>query len=286
MIPKQDLGRTGHQSTRLIFGSWALSRATEAEASQVLELLLAYGLNHIDTAPMYGQAERRIGIWMDSHRDQFFLATKSRRRTYEAAWADLRRSLKRLCTDYVDLWQMHGLTNAAGWAKAMGPGGAFQAFLEARDQGLVRFLGVTGHGLKAPAMHLQSLEHFAFDSVLLPYNYPLMQTPKYAAATEALLTLCRQRRIAVQTMKAIARWPRRGRADSYNTYFYEPLDAQPAIDRAVHWVLGHPDLFLITAGDIQLLPMVLDAATRFQTRPSDADMADTIAAYDIQPIWG
>ena len=176
MIPKHKFGRTGHTSTRLIFGAYALSKATQTEADRTLELLQDYGINHIDTAAIYGKAEERIGTWMVHHRDRFFLATKTRSRTYEGAWKNLRRSLERLQVEYIDLWQMHGLTGAAGWERAMQ--GTLQAFIEARDQGLVRFFGVTGHGIKAPMMHKQSLERFDFDSVMLPYNYVLMQNPR------------------------------------------------------------------------------------------------------------
>jgi aryl-alcohol dehydrogenase-like predicted oxidoreductase len=285
MIPQKAFGRTGQVSTHLIFGSWALSQATQAEADRVLELLLEHGVNHIDTAPMYGNAEKCIGPWLEKHRADFFIATKTRKRTYEGAWADLQRSLDRLRVDCVDLWQMHGLTNLAGWERAMGPGGTLEAFLEARDKGLVRFLGVTGHGLKTPAMHMRSLEHFDFDSVLLPYNYALMQNPRYAADFEALVARCRERQVAVQTIKSIARQSWAGRPKTYNTYFYEPLETQKAIDKAVHWVLGRTDVFLITAGDMQLLPMVLGAAERFEARPSDAEMVAHAAEFDIQPIW-
>jgi len=285
MISKQPFGRTGHASTRMIFGAYALSKATQAEADRTLELLLEHGVNHIDTAPMYGNAEKRIGPWMEEHRGDFFIATKTRRRIYQGARDDLQRSLDRLRVDHVDLWQMHGLTSPAGWERAMGPGGTLEAFVEARDNGLVRFLGVTGHGLKAPAMHIRSLEHFHFDTVLVPYNYSLMQNPRYAADFEALVSLCCERNVAVQTIKSIARRPWEGRPKTYNTYFYEPLDAQDAVDRAVHWVLGYPDIFLITAGDMQLLPKMLDAAHRFEARPSDAEMAAVAAEFAIEPIF-
>jgi aryl-alcohol dehydrogenase-like predicted oxidoreductase len=285
MIFKQPFGRTGHASTRILFGGYALSKATQVEADRVLELLLEYGVNHIDTAAMYGNAEERIGPWLEKHRADFFIATKTRRRDYQGAWDDLHRSLDRLRVDCVDLWQMHGLTGSAGWERAMGPGGTLEAFVEARDKGLVRFLGVTGHGLKAPAMHLRSLERFDFDTVLAPYNYSLMQNPRYAADFTALVTRCRERHVAVQTIKSIARRPWAGRPRTYNTYFYEPLEAQGAIDRAVHWVLGDPDVFLITAGDMRLLPKILDAASRFEARPSDAEMAADAAELGIEPVF-
>ena len=285
LILKDLFGRTGHVSTRVIFGAYALSKSTQAEADRVLSMLLEYGVNHIDTAPMYGNAEKRIGPWMKTHRDYFFLATKSRKRTYKEAWEDLQRSLTRLRVDCIDLWQLHGLTNAAGWEKAMGPGGALEAFIEARDKGLVRFLGVTGHGNKAPAMHKRSLGRFDFDTVLLPYNYLLMQNPRYAADFNELVGLCRKRNVAVQTIKSIARRPWGHRPKTYNTYFYEPLETQDAVDKSVQWSLGFSDSFLITAGDIQLLTKMLDAANHFEKRPSDTEMSAIVDEFDIKPIF-
>lgn len=285
MIARQAFGHTEQTSTRVIFGAYALSKATQVEADRVLDLLLKYGVNHIDTAASYGDAEKRIGPWMERHRSDFFLATKTASRNYRGAWADLRRSLRRLRVEYVDLWQLHNLTSPAGWDKAMGPGGALEAFLEARDKGLVRFLGVTGHGLKAPAMHLRSLERFDLDAVLAPCNYALMQNPKYAADFQALAGRCRERRVALQAIKAVARRLWAGRPKSYHTYIYEPLDSQPAVDKAVHWLLGRPDTFLVSTGDMQILPKILDAATRFEAPPSDAEMAVAAAELDLQPIF-
>lgn len=285
MISKQPFGRTGHASTKIIFGAYALSNATQAEADSVLEILLKYGVNHIDTAPMYGNAEKCIGAWMEKHRDDFFIATKSRSRTYEGAWKNLQRSLDLLRVDYVDLWQMHGLTNPAGWEKAMGPGGALEAFIEARDKGLVRFLGVTGHGGKVPAMHKRSIECFDFDTVLLPYSYWQMQDPRYAADFNELIGLCHKRNVAVQSIKSIARRPWENRPKTYNTYFYEPLDTHDAIEKSVHWAMGLPESFLITAGDMQLLPKMLAAAYRYEKRPSDSEMKAVRDEFDIQPIF-
>jgi aryl-alcohol dehydrogenase-like predicted oxidoreductase len=285
MISKQPFGRSGHASTRILFGAYALSKATQAEADRILDLLLEYGVNHIDTAAIYGNAEERIGPWMEKHRGDFFIATKTRRRTYQGAWDDLQRSLDRLRVDHVDLWQMHGLTGPAGWERAMGPGGTLEAFLEARDKGLVRFLGVTGHGTKSAAMHLRSLERFDFDSVLLPYNYSLMQNTRYASDFEALMAMCRERNVAVQTIKSIARRSWKDRPKTYNTYFYEPLETQDAIDKAVHWVLGYPNIFQITAGDMQVLPKILDAAGRFEKRPSDSEMDADAEELAIEPIF-
>ncbi len=285
MIPKQPFGRTGHQSTRVIFGSYALSEATQAEADITLEILLEHGVNHIDTAPMYGKAEERMGPWMEQYRDKFFLATKSRSRSYEGAWKNLQRSLERLRVDQIDLWQMHGLTSPSGWEKAMGPGGTLEAFIEAREKGLVRFLGVTGHGNKAAAMHLQSLMRFDFDSVLLGYNYWQVQNPRYAEDFNALVELCRKRKVAVQTIKSIARRPWEKRTKTYNTYFYEPLETQEAIDKSVQWAMDLPGSFLITAGDMRLLSPMLEAATRFEKRPSDLEMDAITDEFEVRPIF-
>ena len=285
MIPRQKFGHTKHESTRVIFGSYALSQASQAEADRILPLLHKYGINHIDTAPMYGNAEKRIGSWLAKHRDDFFIATKTRQRSRSGALNNLKQSLRKLRVDYVDLWQMHGLTNPAGWEKAMGPDGALEAFIEAREQGLVRFLGVTGHGTKVAGMHLQSLKRFDFDSVLLPYNYPQMQNTQYAADFKELMKLCRSRKVAVQTIKSVAARPWGNRPKTHNTYFYEPLEEQEAIDTAVHWAMTLPESFLITAGDIQLLPKMLEAATRHEGKPSDTEMRAMINDLDIHPIF-
>jgi aryl-alcohol dehydrogenase-like predicted oxidoreductase len=284
MIATQPFGRTGHQSTRAIFGAAALSRVDQAAADRALETLLEYGVNHIDTAASYGDSELRIGPWMRAHRRHFFLATKTGERTYQAARDQIRRSLERLQVDQVDLIQLHNLAQEAEWQIAMGPGGALEAAIEARQQGLVRFIGVTGHGLGIAAMHRRSLERFAFDSVLLPYSYVLMQNPAYAADVEALLALCAERGVAVQTIKSITRAPWVERPADAPTW-YEPLREQADIDLAVHWVLGRPGLFLNTAGDLALLPKVLDAASRFQARPSEAQMAALAERMAMQPLF-
>jgi aryl-alcohol dehydrogenase-like predicted oxidoreductase len=278
-------GRTGHRSSRVIFGGYALSQASSAEADRTLQLLLEHGVNHIDTAPTYGLSEQHIGLWMEKHRDRFFLATKTRARTRRGALDDLRRSLTRLRVDFIDLWQMHGLTGPYGQDRALTVGGAIDAFLEAREKGLVRFLGVTGHGLRAPAMHRESLEQFDFDAVLLPYNYSLMQNPKYAAVFKNLDSFCHRRQVALQTIKAIARRPWGDRPRTHNTYFYEPLVEQHAIDAAVQWVLAHPTTFLVSAGDLGLLPRILEAASRPPVRPSEEQMAELAVALGMVPIF-
>ena len=190
MIEKRPFGRISHVSTRALFGAAALSRVTQAEADRILDVLLQYGINHIDTAAGYGDAELRIGPWMERYGEDFFLATKTGERTYQKARDEFHRSLERMRVDQVDLLQLHYLVDPEEWKVAMGPGGALEAAIEAREQGLTRFIGVTGHGWEAPAMHMRSLEHFDFDSVLLPYSYVLVQNSEYAANFESLVTLC------------------------------------------------------------------------------------------------
>jgi aryl-alcohol dehydrogenase-like predicted oxidoreductase len=285
MIGQLEFGKTGHKTSRLIFGSYALSQATPQQAEQTFLKLISFGVNHIDTAPMYGNAEKLIGSWFEQNRDQFFVATKTRSRSHEGAWKNLMRSLERLRIDSVDLWQMHGLTNPVGWEKAMGPGGTLEAFIKAREEGLVRFLGVTGHGTNAPAMLLRSLSHFDFDSVMVPYNYSLMQKPRYAEEFKSLVERCQNKRVALQTIKSIARRPWGNSPKTHNTYFYEPLVNQNGIDNAVHWALGLENSFFVSAGDLEVLPMVLDAANRFFCCPSKDQMAEDAAEYGIEAIF-
>jgi aryl-alcohol dehydrogenase-like predicted oxidoreductase len=284
MIKKQPFGRTGHVSTRTLFGAAALGRVTQEEADRTLDVLFEYDVNHIDAAASYGDAELRIGPWMPRHRKGFFLATKTEKRTYQDAWDELRRSLDRMRVDSVDLWQMHVLVKPDEWEVAMGPGGALEAFIEARDQGLVRFLGVTGHGWNVAVMHMKSLERFDFDAVLLPYNYVMMQNPGYAADFDALVAMCAQRNVAVQTIKSIARGPWGEQPRQRNTW-YEPLEDQAEIDRAVHYVLGRPGIFLNTVGDIHLLPKVLHAASRFESAPPDEELEQAVTTLEMTPIF-
>lgn len=284
MIATAPFGRTGHQSTRTIFGAAALGSVTQEEADQTMALLQRHGVNHIDVAASYGDAELRLAPWLKEHRQEVFLATKTGARDRDGATKELHRSLERMGVEYVDLWQFHNLADVIEWDHALSPGGAIEAALQAREQGLVRHIGVTGHGSQIPAVHFRSLERVDFDSVLLPYNFIMMQDPNYAEAFERLLALCQERNVAVQTIKSIARRPWWGRAQTRSTW-YEPLEEQADIDRAVHWVLGRPGVFLNTVGDISLLPRVLDAANRVAPRPSDAEMRAEQERVEAVPLF-
>jgi aryl-alcohol dehydrogenase-like predicted oxidoreductase len=285
MLPHAPFGRTGHNSSRTLFGAAALASATPAQVEQTFDLLLAYGVNHIDTANSYGRSEQVLGPVLARYRPNFFVATKTGERTYAGAREHLHRSLELLHTDHIDLWQMHCLVDDDEWEVAMGPGGVLEAFVEARAQGLVRFLGVTGHGTGTAAIHRRSLERFDFDSLLLPYNYAQMQNPRYADDFEALLALCQARGVAVQTIKSICRAPWGGRPATHATW-YEPFTDQADIDAAVHWVLSRPGLFLNTAADLSLLPKVLDAARRFDASAADpAALTARVAAQAAAPLF-
>jgi aryl-alcohol dehydrogenase-like predicted oxidoreductase len=284
VIAKQPFGSTGHESTRTIFGAAALGSVSQAEADAALDVLLEHGVNHIDTAASYGDSELRLAPWLTRDRDRFFLATKTGQRDHKGAREEIRRSLDRLGVEQVDLIQLHNLVDVIDWEFALREDGALQAAVEARDEGLVRFIGVTGHGLTVARMHRRSLDRFAFDSVLLPYSYVQMRDPVYAADFEELLATCAERGVAVQTIKSISLAPWDGREQTTSTW-YEPLQEQADIDLAVHWVLGRPEVFLNTASDVALLPKVLAAGSRFTDRPPDEAMDELVSRRRLVPLF-
>ena len=284
MIETTPFGRTGHDSTRVIFGAAAFSQVTQDEADQTMELIRRHGINHLDTAASYGDAELRLGPWMADHRDEYFLATKTGERGADAAWAEINHSLERLRTDRVDLLQLHNLVDEEEWRTAFAAGGALEAAVRARDEGLVRHIGVTGHGVTVAAQHLRSLGEFEFDSVLLPYNFPMTRNRSYLDDFEALTATCAERGVAVQTIKSITRAPWGDREQTAATW-YEPLRDQGAIDTAVAWVLGRDGVFLNTVGDIHVLPMVLDAADRADGRPDEQAMEELEKAFGLEPLF-
>ncbi len=284
MIQQQPFGRTGHPSTRTILGAAAFSKVTQAETDATLELALSYGINHIDTAPSYGESEVRLGSWIKRHGRPSFLATKTGERTALQAREEFHRSLERLNVDRVDLLQLHNLVDPQEWEIALGPGGALETAIQARERGLTRYIGITGHGLTVAAMHRRALERFDFDSVLLPFSYMMAQNAGYLADFNALIALCQSRNVAVQTIKSLVRAPWGERPHTRATW-YEPLEDQGEIDRAVHWVLGRSTLFLNTAADIHILPKVLDAANRLQTPPSSDEMQGQVARLGMSPLF-
>ena len=285
MMDLQPFGRTGHDSSRVIFGAAALGGMRQERADRTLELVLESGINHLDTAASYGESELRLRPFLDDHRADFFLATKTGERTGAGARRQLEHSLERLGVDHVDLIQLHNLVEPDELETAHGPGGAVAALAQARDEGLVRFIGVTGHGLRIAEAHRLSLGRFDFDSVLLPYNFLLMRDDGYRASFEALVGECAERQVAVQTIKSIAR--RRWEPDAGEPHFawYQPLPAGPALGRAVAFVLGRPQLFLNTSSDATLLAATLEAAARHDPVPGDAEMAADVADHAMAPLF-
>jgi aryl-alcohol dehydrogenase-like predicted oxidoreductase len=292
VIPKIPFGKTGQVSTRILFGAAALWGMKQEKADRILEMLLTYEVNHIDVAAGYGDAELRIGAWMKQHRRDFFLATKTGGRTYAEARDSIQRSLERLQVDQIDLIQFHNLTDETDWETVFGPDGALMAALEARDKGWVRFIGVTGHGTRAPEMHLRSLERFPFDSVLVPYNFMLLQNAEYAADIERLMEVCHERGVAVQTIKAVARRRWREGDPAKRFSWYEPIKDPEILRRAVHFVLSRPGIFLNTSSDATLLPLILKAASEleaFEEKGSVLDLERQLKtdaeSYEMAPIF-
>jgi len=267
LISTMPFGKTRHASSRALLGAAAFGEVTQDEADAAIELALGAGVNHIDTAASYGDSEQRIGSWIKRHGKSFFLATKTGERSAAPAWDQIRRSLDRLQVGSVDLIQLHNLVEPEAWRTALGPGGALEAAIRAKEEGLVQFIGVTGHGLAAPSQHLAALSRYPFDSVLFPFSYILSTNAAYWASVSELLAACAERQVAVQTIKAVVRAPWGERPAGVPTW-YEPLTAPAEIDLSVRWVLQHPQTFLNTVGDIKLLPAVLEAVQRFSAAPS------------------
>lgn len=284
MIPTAPFGRTGHQSTRVIFGAAALGGMSQSRADATMAQVSEWGINHIDTAASYGASEDRLQPWLADHRGEVFLATKTGERDGAAARAQLERSLERMGVDHVDLIQLHNLVEEDEWEQAHAPGGAVEALAAAREEGLVSHVGVTGHGLRIAGMHLRSLERFDFASVLLPINFILLDNPAYRADVEAVAAVCAERGVAYQTIKSIARG-RWADGDLARFSWYDPLTDPEAIGRATRYVLSNPQQFLNTTSDARLLAPIIEAAEGDLSRPRDDEMHADIEAHGITPLF-
>ncbi|MFT5563174.1 MAG: aryl-alcohol dehydrogenase-like predicted oxidoreductase [Candidatus Azotimanducaceae bacterium] len=288
MIAKIPFGSTGHDSSRIIFGAAAIGGMKQDRADSTIELVRSYGINHFDVAASYGEAELRLADFLSDHRQEVFLASKTGDRGGSDARASIERSLTRMKIDQLDLIQFHNLAKDDDWETAMAPGGALEAALQAKDEGLVRFIGVTGHGTRIAEMHLKSLARFDFASVLLPYSHMSMQDPQYASEFEALYQLCLDRKIAMQTIKSMAKRRWLPEAEDKKFSWYEPLREPSAITNAVHWVLKRPGVFLNSTSDATLLKFLLEAASQFD----EADVTDIeskvtadVASNNIEPLF-
>lgn len=274
-MQKRRFGRTGHMSTVIIFGAFAIGSLSQQEADETMELVLAHGVNHIDVAPSYGEAEACLGPWLEKHRSQFFLGCKTQLRGRHEAREELHASLARLRIDRFDLYQLHAVTTLEELEQCFAPGGAMEAVLDARDQGLTRYIGLTSHGLQAPAVALAALKRFDLDSILFPLNFKLWADEAYRQAATALLQEAAERDIGTMAIKAVARRPWHDRAPRYHTW-YEPFDQPDMIEQALRFALSQPVTGAISAGDFRLLPAILDAAERFQPM-DDAEQANMVA---------
>lgn len=277
-------GRTDHMSSIVIFGAFAVGQVSQREADKAVELILAHGINHIDVAPSYSDAEQRLGPALARHRDRFFLGCKTTIRDREGAREELHRSLERLRVDAFDLYQLHAVETMDDLDQCFAPGGVMEAILDARDKGLTRFVGITSHGMQAPAVHMAALERFDFDSVLFPLNFKLWSDESYRRNGMALLRMAAERDVGTMVIKAIARGPWGDREPRYHTW-YEPFEDAESIGRSLGFVLSQPISGAVSAGDARLLQPILDAAEQFQPMSSgeQAELLATAPQYD--PIF-
>jgi aryl-alcohol dehydrogenase-like predicted oxidoreductase len=277
-------GRTGHMSTIAIFGAAAFWEISQQNADKVLEQIIAAGVNHIDVAPSYGQAEERIGPWMPRERNRFFLGCKTTERTKDGAWSELQRSLKRLQTETFDLYQLHAITTMEELDAVTMKGGALEAFVEARERGLTRFIGITGHGADAPQIYLEALRRFDFDSVLFPLNFVQMANPEYRKYAEELIATCNAKDVGTMIIKAITKAPWGERPHTATTW-YEPFDKMDEIQRALNFALSYDVTGFCTAGDTKILPMVLEACENFK-RLNTAELEEVIrSGKEYEPLF-
>lgn len=270
---KRRFGRSGHMSTIAIFGAAAFWEISQADADKVMEKIIEAGINHIDIAPSYGQAEERVGPWMKRERDRFFLGCKTMERTKEGAWNELRQSLKRLQTDSFDLYQCHAVTTMQELDAITMKGGALEAFQEARSEGLFKYIGITGHGVNAPEIYLEALRRFDFDSVLFPLNFVQMANPEYHRHTKELISVCRSKDVGTMVIKSITKAPW-GEREHTATTWYEPFEDMDMIQRAVNFALSYEITGICTAGDIRILPKVIEACENY--RELDHEQAEAM----------
>lgn len=278
-MEQRRLGRTGHLSSVVTFGTAGIGKVDQATADLAIQLVLDRGVNHFDVAPRYGEAEVRLRPWMSSIRNRIFLGCKTAQRTRDAARADLERSLERLGADRLDLYQLHAVGKLHELDECTAKGGALETLVETRASGMTRWLGITGHTHDAPRTHLEALRRFDFDTVMFPLNFVLWSNPQYRRDTEALLDYCRRRDVGVHIIKTVAKDPWGDRPKTHATW-YEPFADQETIDRAVAFVLSQPIATLTSVGDVTVLPKVLSAAERF--RPLDGAAQDALLALADQ----
>jgi len=277
-------GRTGHMSTVAIFGAAAFWQPDQAEADAVMEQVIAAGVNHIDVAPSYGIAEQRLGPWLGRERDRFFVGCKTMERSKAGAALELRQSLERLQIDYFDLYQLHAVTSMAELDEATRPGSALEAAIEARDVGLTRSIGITGHGVDSPAVFIEALRRFDFDSVLFPLNFVQYANPTYRQNSEELLRQCRAKDVGTMIIKSITKGPW-GEQTKTHTTWYQPFTDAEHIQQAVNFALSQDVTGLCTVGDTRLLPLVLQACDDYVALSEGEQEALIATAQAYEPLF-
>jgi len=280
-MEQRRLGKTGHMSSVLTFGAAALGQVSQAEADAAIELAIRHGVNHFDVAPTYGEAELRLGPWMEKHHNEIFLGCKTTERSKAGARDSLRRSLERLRVDHFDLFQFHGVNDLETLYAILGPGGALEAVLEAREQGLVKYIGITGH---RPFVQVEALNRFPFDTVLFPLNRVLAARRNDYSDFSILLDQTRQKDVGMIAIKAITKRPWQGPTHIYRTW-YEPFDEQTEIDKSLWYVLSQGITTAPMASDVSLWPMLLDSAERFQPMNAEEQAAVVAEARRYQYIF-
>ena len=283
-MQKRRFGRTGHLSTVAIFGAAAFWDVTQAQADKVMEMVIAAGINHIDVAPSYGKAEERVGPWMPSERQRFFLGCKTTERTHDEAAAEMRRSLERLKVDSFDLYQIHAVTSFEELDAATKTGGALEAMIKAKEAGLTRFIGITGHGVESPAIYIEALRRYDFDSVLFPLNFIQYANPEYRKNSEELLRLCAERDVTTMIIKSITRSPWGDRPHTHTTW-YEPFTDREMIQQAVNFALSQNVSGLCTLGDISVLPTQIEACEHFTPMEAAEQEALIARASEFAPLF-
>jgi aryl-alcohol dehydrogenase-like predicted oxidoreductase len=278
------LGRTGHMSSVAIFGAAALSDVSQDQADQSIQAALSAGVNHIDVAPSYGEAELRLGPWIPKIRDRVFLGCKTEQRTKDGAWAELRRSLGRLQTDSLDLYQFHAVTSMDELDLVTQPGGALEAAIEAKKMGLTRFIGITGHGIHAPEVFLEALRRFDFDTVLFPINFVQYGNPVFRKNAEELVKTCRLKDVGTMIIKAICRGPWGENAHRFSTW-YEPFTEMEDIQPAVNFALSQDITGLCTSGDVTILPKFLEACQNFKRMTREEQDEMILRAGQFEPLF-
>lgn len=261
-MEKRRLGKTGHMSSVIAFGGAALYKVSQGEADAAIELAIEHGVNHFDVAPGYGQAEMRLGPWMQKHHKEVFLGCKTTERGKTRAWESIKRSLEMLRVDYFDLYQFHGVNDLETMNVMLGPGGALEAVLEAKEQGLVRHIGITGH---RPFVQIEALNRFDFDTALFPVNIVLAAHRNDFNDFNLLLGIAQQKDVGTIGIKALSKrlWEEGRQLRMYQTW-YEPFNEQTEIDKSLWYALSQGITTAAMPADLRLWPLVIDAAERFR----------------------